>query len=154
MNCPYKPNTQCSYIDTAGMDKLKHCPVCENYHIPNIQYITWRTWHGIRFVKGFPLLYPESFHLIYKWSIFIGWLEIRKFLTAPEQAQAVNMFTSILEVQSVSEFDRLKIKRFMKMSTRKLRKLNSADGRLYNGPELTRYELIYQLTFYRDAPTL
>lgn len=33
-----------------------------------------------------------------------------------------------------------------------LRKLNDENGRLYNGRELTKEQLIYQLTFLADAP--
>jgi hypothetical protein len=48
-----------------------------------------------------------------------------------------------------------KIRKIIKLSKypiSKLRKLNFSDGRLYNGKELTKEELIYQLVFYRDAP--
>jgi hypothetical protein len=39
-----------------------------------------------------------------------------------------------------------------KYSTSKLKRLNQEYDRLYTGPELTKPELIYQLTFIMDAP--
>lgn len=41
--------------------------------------------------------------------------------------------------------------KYSKMSVQRLRKLNKENGRLYNGKELTKYQLIYQLTYLMDA---
>jgi AmiR/NasT family two-component response regulator len=45
-----------------------------------------------------------------------------------------------------------KIMMLSKLSRKLLRKLNSAQDRLYNGKELNRAQLIFQLTFLMDAP--
>jgi hypothetical protein len=48
-----------------------------------------------------------------------------------------------------------KIREIVKLSRysiTKLRRLNDADGHLYNGEELTKDQLIFQLVFYMDAP--
>lgn len=37
-------------------------------------------------------------------------------------------------------------------SLRRLRKMNIDLERTYNGRELTKEQLIYQIVFYRDAP--
>jgi hypothetical protein len=57
------------------------------------------------------------------------------------------------EIKNVRIVNIKDIIRYSKMSTRKLRRLNIQNGRLYTGKELSREELIYQLTFIRDAPT-
>lgn len=57
-----------------------------------IQFIKWNEWHGFHFIRGNPLKLPSAFHLIYKWSIWLGWWEIRKFLTEKEMEQALKIY--------------------------------------------------------------
>lgn len=111
MICPYVPNLFCEYIDTAGMDKIKECKDCEHF-MQNASYkdfhpdiiieprqknvtfqgVRWDTWHGIQFIKGDPKKGPAAFHLIYKWSLFLGWFEIRKFMTTEEMKKALEIY--------------------------------------------------------------
>jgi hypothetical protein len=158
MTCPYNPKIFCEYVNTSGMDKPVECKDCSHSIKPKpkepkglIQYVKWNTWQGLRFVKSYPLKEPASFNIIYKWTLVLGWFEIRKFLTSLETKRALKIFHAR---EVITDYDRKNIRRFTKMSTRKLRKLNFQDGKLYNGPELNRDELIYQLTFYEDAPIL
>lgn len=59
----------------------------------NIQLVKWYPeWHGIHFIMGNPLRQPEAFHLIYKWSIYLGWWELRKFLTDKEMKQVYKIY--------------------------------------------------------------
>lgn len=58
----------------------------------NIQYVRWTDrWH-FGFIKGNPLKQPAAFHLIYKWSLWLGYLEIRKFMTEDEMAEALKIY--------------------------------------------------------------
>ena len=57
------------------------------------QFIWWRDWHfHFGFIKGNPIKRPSAFHLIYKWCIWLGFIEIRKFLTEEEQEEALNKY--------------------------------------------------------------
>jgi hypothetical protein len=49
-----------------------------------LQFIKWDGWHGFHFFWGAANKKPAAFHLIYKWSLFIGFWEIRMFLTDKE----------------------------------------------------------------------
>lgn len=57
----------------------------------DIQFIWWRDWH-FGFIKGNPLKNPAAFHLIYKWSLWLGYLEIRKFMTDNERATVMSIY--------------------------------------------------------------
>lgn len=59
--------------------------------IKPIQFVWWRKFH-IGFIKGNPVKQPAAFHLIYKWSLWIGFLEIRKFLNEKEMAKALEIY--------------------------------------------------------------
>ncbi len=55
----------------------------------DVQIVQWfPQWHGFRFIKGSPLKEPSAFHLIYAWSICIGFWEIRKFLSDTKRVEA------------------------------------------------------------------
>lgn len=59
-----------------------------------IQFVNWgflNKWH-FGFIRGNPLKQPAAFHLIYKWSIWIGFIEIRKFLTDKEMGKALKIY--------------------------------------------------------------
>jgi hypothetical protein len=59
----------------------------------NIQIVWWRDWHfHFGFVKGNPLKKPLAFHIIYKWGIWLGCIEIRKFLTEEERTAAIKIY--------------------------------------------------------------
>ena len=45
-----------------------------------------------------------------------------------------------------------KIAKLSKKSIKDLQKMNRALERTYTGKELTKYELIFQIVFRRDAP--
>jgi len=45
-----------------------------------------------RFIRGNPLKQPTAFHFIYKWSLWLGWWEIRKFLTDEEMKIALDKY--------------------------------------------------------------
>ena len=71
----------------------------------DIQYINWYPeWHRIRFIKSNPLQQPAAFHLIYKWSLWLGFWEIRKFMTDEEMAKA-------LEIYNIDNHERTTINR-------------------------------------------
>ena len=58
-----------------------------------IQFIDWYPeWHGIHFIKGNPVKQPAAFHLIYKYSLWLGYWEIRKFLTDEEMRKALEIY--------------------------------------------------------------
>jgi hypothetical protein len=113
MKCPHSPlNLLCDYVDTAGMDKSQECPKCPHYTLKAskkqswwslIQFVKWPDWHGFHFVKGNPLKEPAAFHLIYKWSLWLGWIEIRKFLTQDELIKAMAKFSLIAISQYLKE---------------------------------------------------
>jgi hypothetical protein len=54
------------------------------------------------------------------------------------------------EITIVKIADVKEIARLSKKSKRKLRELNPHGA--YNGAELTKYQLIFQIVFLRDAP--
>lgn len=56
------------------------------------QFVNWYRWKGFRFTKGDPNKQPAAFHLIYKWSLFLGWFEIRKFLNDEEGNEALKIY--------------------------------------------------------------
>jgi hypothetical protein len=60
----------------------------------NIQFVNWFGDHKptFRFIKGNPLKKPAAFHLIYKWSLWLGWWEIRKFMTDDEMKRALQIY--------------------------------------------------------------
>jgi hypothetical protein len=59
----------------------------------NVQFISWfPEWHGIHFTNGNPKKKPSAFHLIYKWSIWVGYWEIRKFLTDEEMGNSLKIY--------------------------------------------------------------
>ena len=59
----------------------------------NYQFVNWYPeWHGFHFIKSNPLKKPEAFHLIYKWSLWLGWWEIRKFMTDKEMEKALEIY--------------------------------------------------------------
>jgi hypothetical protein len=60
--------------------------------LEGIQFVWWYKFH-IRFIKGNPLKNPAAFHLIYKWSLWLGFLEIRKFMNLKEMGQAMMIYT-------------------------------------------------------------
>jgi hypothetical protein len=61
--------------------------------IQNFQFIWWRDWHfHFGFIKGNPLKNPLAFHLIYKWGLWLGCIEIRRFLTEEERRIAVEIY--------------------------------------------------------------
>jgi hypothetical protein len=99
MTCPYTPKIFCQYIDTSGMDKTKEYLQCEHYiipkpnvKVPDLQWIWHDSWKGFFSLKGNPLKYPAAFHLIYKWAIQIGFLEIRKFLNDKQMSKALEIY--------------------------------------------------------------
>ena len=53
---------------------------------------------------------------------------------------------------NVSINDVKQISRLSKMSIQILRKKNAELDRAYTGKELTKFQLIYQIVFHRDAP--
>jgi len=58
-----------------------------------IQFVFWRYGKPhFGYIRGNPLNVPAAFHLIYKWSLWLGWLEVRKFLTDEERKQALNIY--------------------------------------------------------------
>jgi hypothetical protein len=58
----------------------------------NIQIVKWRDrWHFC-FIMGNPLKQPAAFHLIYKWSLWLGFIEIRKFMTPEEMENALKIY--------------------------------------------------------------
>ncbi|HNQ69633.1 MAG TPA: hypothetical protein PKN32_14770 [Bacteroidales bacterium] len=59
------------------------------------QLVKWREFH-ICFIRGNPLRLPAAFHLIYKWSLWLGWWEVRKFLTDAEMKKALQIYNSEL----------------------------------------------------------
>lgn len=44
------------------------------------------------------------------------------------------------------------IAKLSKKPKKELRNINEAQDRLYNGKDLTKYQLIYQIVFLMDAP--
>jgi|WetSurMetagenome_2_1015567.scaffolds.fasta_scaffold60270_4 hypothetical protein len=106
-------NIFCDFIDTAGMDKTVPCEKCPHYSgialnfakkpgreiakKPESLYqaVHWDESHGIRLIFGNPAKSPAAFHLIYKWSLHIGKLEIRKFLTEKEMHKALKIYNDI-----------------------------------------------------------
>jgi hypothetical protein len=117
MKCPYV-EIECAYLDTAGMNKPVECKDCTHYKEPdekgiiatgatpvlawivekirgikeNIQFVRWPDWHGFHFIKGDPLKTPAAFHLIYKWDLWLGWIEIRMFLSDTKRIEAFNIY--------------------------------------------------------------
>jgi hypothetical protein len=115
MKCYYNASLLCDKVDTSGMNKLP-CEECEHYHngvkatgnmpflsfiassVKNwhktLQFIHWPSDHKrcFLFIKGNPLSDPAAFHLIYKWSLWIGRIEIRKFLTDQEMKRALEIY--------------------------------------------------------------
>ena len=64
----------------------------------NIQFVKWTDrWH-FKFVKGNPVKYPAAFHLIYKWSLWLGCFEIRKFMTDSEMRKALETYHKNIEL--------------------------------------------------------
>ena len=58
-----------------------------------VQIIWWREWHfHFGFIKGDPLKKPAAFHLIYKWGLWLGFMEIRKFLTDKDREIALAQY--------------------------------------------------------------
>lgn len=60
--------------------------------------------------------------------------------------------SNLVEIREIRISNIEEIIRLSRFSLRKLRRLNREQDRLYTGPELTKAELIFQLTFKRDAP--
>jgi len=60
----------------------------------DIQFINWFKdgKPTFRFIRGNPLKQPAAFHLIYKWSLWLGWWEIRKFLSEKEMERALQIY--------------------------------------------------------------
>jgi len=61
-----------------------------------IQVVDWREY-GVKFwrfgfLKGDPLKQPAAFHLIYKWSLWFAFIEIRKFMTDEEMRIALRIY--------------------------------------------------------------
>ena len=110
MHC-YYDNTECDQIDTSGMNQIVPCHECGRYNdgirdtgaLPNLgikeklkqyQLVNWKEWKGFHFFKGDPTKSPAAFHLIYKWSMFFGWFEVRKFLTTEEMNKALKIYNN------------------------------------------------------------
>jgi hypothetical protein len=57
------------------------------------QFVYWPE-HSftLAFIKGNPTKQPAAFHLIYKWSLWLGWFEIRKFLTDDQREDALRIY--------------------------------------------------------------
>lgn len=66
------------------------------------QFINWHKFKGFTYLKGDPNKQPAAFHLIYKWSLFLGWFEIRKFLDDKQMEQALNIYNKDIR-QEASE---------------------------------------------------
>jgi hypothetical protein len=60
--------------------------------------------------------------------------------------------TGLVEIKEVRISNIEEIMRLSRFSLRKLRRLNREQDRLYTGDELTKAELVFQLTFLRDSP--
>jgi hypothetical protein len=61
----------------------------------NIQFVNWCfRWQGFHFFKGNPLKHPLAFHLIYKWALYLGYFEIRMFMTEKERAKAFKIYSN------------------------------------------------------------
>lgn len=56
-----------------------------------VQFVNWHKWIGLHYFPGNPVTYP-AFGLIYKWSLFLGWFEIRKFLSDTEMTKAYQLY--------------------------------------------------------------
>lgn len=66
---------------------------------PKYQYILWRRWRPyFGLIRGNPLKHPIAFHLIYKWSLWLGWFEIRKFYTLAESTEAMLVYLEANEI--------------------------------------------------------
>lgn len=52
------------------------------------QLVWWRRPH-VGFIRGNPHKQPAAFHLIYRWSLWLGWLEVRRWLTPQQSFEAV-----------------------------------------------------------------
>jgi hypothetical protein len=70
----------------------------------DIQFVKWLPeWHGFHFIKSNPNLEPSAFHLIYKWSIYFEFWEIRKFMTLDEMNKSYYLWKK----NSMDEIDEL-----------------------------------------------
>jgi hypothetical protein len=55
-----------------------------------LQYVWWpRLRPHFGFIKGDPHKTPAAFHLCYRWSLWLGWLEVRCWLSPVESIAAV-----------------------------------------------------------------
>jgi len=62
----------------------------------DIQFINWfPDWHWVYFIRSNPIKQPAAFHLIYKWSLHLGFWEIRKFQTEKEMAESLKEYNKI-----------------------------------------------------------
>jgi hypothetical protein len=102
--CPWNNSVICEYKNQNGCHKCEHykqpdengliatggLPDLSSFKsdiielIRSLQFVNWfPEWHGIHFYSS-KKSENAAFNLIYKWSIFFGFWELRKFLTEDE----------------------------------------------------------------------
>jgi hypothetical protein len=62
-----------------------------------IQVVKWTDKPHFGFIRGNPAKQPSAFHLIYKWSLWLGFIEIRKFLTEEEMKERLEKYNKITD---------------------------------------------------------
>ena len=55
------------------------------------QLVSWGEFKYVGFIRG-NLTQPAAYYLIYKWSLWLGWWEVRRWLTDDEMQAALRAY--------------------------------------------------------------
>jgi hypothetical protein len=104
INCIAMTLNVLTYYSLCGKSHLMRAVTNLCMFFALMQFISWfPRWRGFRYLRTRPNNKPLAFHLIYKWSVFIGFFEIRKFMNLGEMTEALRVYKSHKENERLTD---------------------------------------------------